>query len=86
MYKEDIRKLLNESNPEIALRNFALKLYSKKLSKKEIYYIFYEYYDSIIDDDNEQSNIDILGDVMDMIWGGYSGKNIDFEKEIYNND
>ncbi len=85
MYKDELKKTLNEVNPEIALRNFALKLYAKKIAKDEIYHIFYEYYVSILNG-SDQSKVDTLGDVMDMIVGTYSGKNIDFENETHNDN
>jgi hypothetical protein len=84
-YQEEIKSMLLKSNAEDLLRNFALKLYLLEKSKKKVYKVFDDYYDLIIDEENETA-LYMIGDVLDMIWGTYSGKNIDFENELHDSD
>ena len=84
-YQEEIKSMLLKSNAETLLRNFSLKLYSLEKSKQKVYEVFDDYYNLIIDDENETA-LYIIGDILDMIWGTYSGKNIDFENELYDSD
>ncbi len=83
MYNNELKKLLDKKDPEKHLRNFALKLFEQQMNKKEIYSIFFGYYQSILEIKEEQANADKLGDVMDMISGDFVGKNIDFNLEKY---
>ena len=80
--KRNIEDLLYEPNSVEKLREYALQLYTKGFSKEEIYQIFLKSDIELQNDKTEESYIDTLEDVMDMIVGWYPSRNIDFENEI----
>ena len=61
-----------------------MQFYKKVFSKEEIYQIFLKSDIELQNDKTEESYIDTLEDVMDMMVGWYPSRNIDFENKIKN--
>ena len=80
--RRNIEDLLYEPNSVEKLREYALQLYTKGFSKEEIYQIFLKSDIELQNDKTEESYIDTLEDVMDMMVGWYPSRNIDFENEV----
>ena len=80
--RRNIEDLLYEPNSVEKLREYALQLYPKGFSKEEIYQIFLKSDIELQNDKTEESYIDTLEDVMDMMVGWYPSRNIDFENEV----
>ncbi len=77
MKKDRIDEIFETNNQESDLINYVYELKNNGLNKNEIYSIFHlkqMEYDKIREDDFSN----ILFDVLDMIGGYYSGKNIEF--------
>jgi hypothetical protein len=74
-YQEKIEKTIKSDNPIESLREFVISLNQKGLSKDDIYDILYQYFLYCQEFDKEEEE-NILGDVLDMITGWYSGKNL----------
>ena len=81
--KEKIKRLLFEQDAVEKLRNFALQLYAKGFSEKEIYQIYLESDIELQNDGTDEHLIETLEEVMDMMVGWYPCRNIDFANESY---
>jgi hypothetical protein len=75
-HQEQIERALASSSPVEGLRAYAMDLSSQGLHRSEITKIFKDYY-KILQDTNRQKDEDILGDVLDMLTGWYSGRNLE---------
>ena len=81
--KEKIKRLLFEQDAVEKLRNFALQLYAKGFSEKEIYQIYLESDVELQNDGTDEHLIETLEEVMDMMVGWYPCRNIYFVNESY---
>ena len=81
--KGKIKQLLFEQDVVEKLRNFALQLYAEGFSEKEIYRIYLESDVELQNDRTDEHLIETLEEVMDMMVGWYSCRNIDFANESY---
>lgn len=77
-YQKEIEKAINSNNPIESLKEFVLLLNEQGLSKDNIYNILYKYF-LYYQEDNKEEEENILGDVLDMLSGWYSGKNLNLQ-------
>lgn len=75
-YQKEIEKAIQSDNPIESLRCFVILLNQKGLSKDEIYNILYQYF-LYCQEYGKEKEEDILGDILDMITGWYSGRNLE---------
>ena len=76
--KDLISKALKSKNPTLRLRMIVKALNAKGIPKEEIIQNFYQYMNSLSEQDNEKE-IAILGDILDMMTDWYVGQNLDIK-------
>ena len=74
-YQEDLETALRAADPAEALRQLAEALLAHGHDRPALYDAFLAFYKMLQDDGRERDEAH-LGDVMDMLTGGYVGRNL----------
>lgn len=77
-FTSQIETYLKSTDPTEALRNYVLELNKSGISKEELYKIFHLHSIKLYDVGRKDDSA-LLEDIMDMMTGWYSGKNLDLD-------